>query len=124
MSATDEAREVRDARKIGTAAARAAPETNASYVSQIEAQFEAAQRAPVHCRNRDLVAVDVMPLLPDSDLWVNDYSVTSCESALLMASDTPRATEAQRVFLRDHALLKPYNFVGTLSLRQRRAQVF
>lgn len=39
----------------------------------IERQFAAAQRPPVHKTRPDLQPVKVQPVLPDMDLWPNDY---------------------------------------------------
>lgn len=43
-------------------------------INNINKSFEAAKKPPVHPTNPNLTAVAVLPLLPNEDLWGNQYT--------------------------------------------------
>lgn len=49
-------------------------------IDLIEASFEAARAPPVHHQNQDLVPVEVLPVLPDFECWMNKYVTVQYEN--------------------------------------------
>lgn len=42
-------------------------------IDHIQASFEVAKQQPRHQKNPNLQPVDILPVLPDEDLWANEY---------------------------------------------------
>jgi RNA polymerase II-associated factor 1 len=71
-------------------------------IQQINDSFEAAKTNPVHPTNPKLKPAQILPLLPDEDLWGNEYSE--------VVFDTDPAEEA--VNKRKYAIIKSFSMPG------------
>lgn len=90
-------------------AASAREELDADTVLQrIEEMFEASKRPPVHPRDPTLAPVEVLPVLPDLDLWTQVFHTTTCDTDLITRMDAPGRGPAELEYLLEHTLLKPY----------------
>jgi hypothetical protein len=50
------------------------PENVQKLVGNINKSFEATKKKPVHPTNPQLTAVAILPVLPNQDLWGNQYT--------------------------------------------------
>ncbi|PNH11674.1 RNA polymerase II-associated factor 1, partial [Tetrabaena socialis] len=87
-----------------------------AQVTAIEASFEAARAPPVHTRNPALRPVDIMPILPDMDMWPQKLLLTTFHDSdpadEVAAVVGPAAMAAMPPAKRPHLLVGHYLFKG------------
>jgi hypothetical protein len=78
-------------------------------LSRIEDSFQAAKQPPVHPRKPHLKALQVLPVLPNTECWENSY-VTACSvDTMLNILDFPGTTPQEREELLERSLLRSYD---------------
>ncbi|KAL6077565.1 RNA polymerase-associated factor [Balamuthia mandrillaris] len=88
--------------------------TREEIIHSIEKGFDVAQQTPVHPTNPNLKPVEVIPLLPDFELWSNSYSLVVFDDDPLPLGVPPSHPDAkqrtkEREHLIDNAIIKGFS---------------
>jgi Paf1 len=74
----------------------------------IAESFEAAKQPPVHPTKPHLRAVDIMPVLPNTDRWGSVHVTVSHQGPILNVLDVPGSSEEERAALAARCVLRSY----------------
>jgi len=81
-------------------------EDRSKQVSNIISSFDAARLAPKHPSNPSLKPVEIYQLLPDEDLWGNEYSEVVFDTDPILEDDEDNTRK------RKNAVIKSYSVPG------------
>jgi hypothetical protein len=89
--------------------------TEEQILARIEDSFHAAKQPPVHPSKPLLKAVQVLPVLPNTECWENSYVTVCSVDTMLNILDFPGTTPQEREALLEGSLLRSYVMRAFLS---------